>query len=136
MMKTTQMYWLFIFLMGMVWISSCTKTDPNEEINDMLDGKWEATSFVTEDNIERITGEISQNELLFQKDSVDGGLLSWKIKTSLIELNNWSGRYSISNSGTRLNFYDKLFAVEFDGDHLILTGLFAEDPFTIEADRK
>jgi len=117
-------------------VASCTKTDPNEETNDMLNGTWEATSFKTEDNIERITGEITKNALVFQKDSVDGGTMSWNIVTPLIQLTDWSGRYSISNTGTRLNFYDKVFIIEFDGDLLRLESLDPESPFDIEATKK
>ena len=125
-----------VLFSALVFMASCTKADPNEETNDMLNGKWEATSLKTEDNIERITGEITKNELVFQKDSIDGGLMSWNIVTSLIQLEGWNGRYSISNSGTRLSFADKLYIVEFDGDKLNLTALHTESPFDIEAVKK
>lgn len=114
----------------------CAKTDPNEETNDLLNGTWKATSFITNDNVERITGDITKNTMVFQKDSIDGGLLSWDIVTPLVQLEDWSGRYNIYNSGTRLGFADKTFSVTFEGDLLKMTLLNGDEAYDIVAEMK
>ena len=119
----------------LVLISSCTKSDPNEETNDLLNGTWQATSFITDDNVERLTGDITKNSLVFQKDSIDGGLLTWDIITRLVTLDDWSGRYSVYNSGTRISFSDKTFSVTFEGDLLKMSLLNDDSPFDIVAEK-
>ena len=115
---------------------ACTAKDPIEETNDKLDGKWEAISFKLDDNIERITGDITRNSLLFQKDSVHTGLMSIDIVTSLVTLEGWSGPYTLTDDGDRLNFNDKEFIISFSDDLLNMTQISGDDTFTIQAERK
>ena len=135
-MKSKVLYLFFALAGIMLFAASCAETDPNEETNDMLNGNWEAISFIGSDNIERITGDATVNSLVFTKDSIDGGTSSWDIVTPLLQLEGWSGRYSISNSGNRLTFGNKLFAVSFEDDNLHLSLLEDSDPFDLVAKPK
>ena len=126
---------LFFSLLTLFTIS-CTTTEPVEEINDQLDGKWEAISFKTDDNVERITGDITRNSILFQKDSIHTGLMSIDIVTTLVTLEGWSGPYTLSNEGSRLTFGDKEFNVSIDSDDILNLDLIdADQPFDIRAQK-
>lgn len=126
-----------LFLLAVLFlVASCTQKEPVEEVNDMLDGKWEAVSFMTSDNIERMTGDITRNSILFQKDSIHTGLMSLDIVTSLVTLEGWSGPYTLENDGERLIFADKEFSISFpEADQLNMTLIDADEPFDIQATR-
>jgi hypothetical protein len=136
-MKKTTLFTLGLVLMGLAVLTSCTQKDPNEETNDLLNGTWEATSLKIDNVTELINGNITKNELVFQKDSIDGGLMSWDIVTDFVQLSgDWSGRYSISNSGTRLNFYDRTYIIDFEDDLLKLEEIGQDQNMKIEARMK
>jgi hypothetical protein len=135
-MKTMKLKNTLMLLAVLFLAASCTQKEPVEEVNDMLDGKWEATSFKTSDNIERMTGDITRNSILFQKDSIHTGLMSLDIVTSLVTLEGWSGPYTLENDGNRLIFADKEFSISFpENDQLNMTLIDADEPFDIEAQR-
>lgn len=136
-MKKSTFFPVIALFFGLIVVSSCTQKDPNEETNDMLNGSWEATSLKIDDVTELINGNITKNEMIFVKDSIDGGEMTWDIVTDFVQLTgNWNGRYTISNSGTRLNFYDRTYIIDFEDDLLKLEEIGQDQNMKIEARMK
>jgi len=114
---------------------ACNTKEPIEEVNDMLDGKWEAISLKTDDNIERMTGDITRNSILFQKDSIHTGLMNINITTSLVTMTYEGGTYILSNDGKTLDYGDAEFSVSFTDDLLNLDLKDDTQPFYIQAEK-
>jgi hypothetical protein len=125
----------FFIILGAL-LMACAPKDPIADTNDKLDGRWEAISFKLDDNVERITGDVTKNSILFQKDSVHTGLMSIDIVTTLVTLQGWSGPYTLTDDGNRLNFGNMEFLISFDDDLLNMNQVTGDDRFYIQAERK
>ena len=132
-------YALLLMLMsGTLFLSSCgdDEVDPNEALNNRLEGQWEVSSFLGRSTIgvEFMGSLYSNYEMEFEKQGPDEG--EYEFTRFYVDgtSDRIEGDYEIENNGTELvlmptnaDLQDEEYDIEIDGDDLELDGVFQVD---------
>ena len=124
-------------ILSIIWMASWStgckeEVDPNEEVNNRLEGDWEVRSFQASSNgSAEFMGNVFQRvELEFEKTGPAAGEYTF----TFVDVNGNTtvsrGDYELQNSGGELNLepdngsQDEEYDIEFDGDDMELDGFF------------
>ncbi|MEL6276067.1 MAG: hypothetical protein AAFU03_13285 [Bacteroidota bacterium] len=138
-MRSLNQLGIFLFLVAaltLLTFSSCNNedTDPNESINNQLEGDWEVESF-TIDGEERMNFTHNSFDMEFSKEGPASGEAQWNIIFTDGSTFNSEFDYEIENEGQEIDFDGDDFDIEIDGDDLELSGNVSGARWIIEAER-
>ncbi|MEM6879228.1 MAG: lipocalin family protein [Bacteroidota bacterium] len=134
---------LFLLLIPILMLATACNNDedidPNEDMNNRLEGEWEVESFTT-DGVEQIGTSYSSFTIEFDKDGPIDGEVEWDLVglSSLSEQIEFA--YEVESMGMELEMREPggvelEFEIEMDGDELEMTATFSGQQWEIEAER-
>ena len=126
-----------LLLVGLFFsANSCQKEEdnPNESINNQIEGDWDVTSF-TLDGVEQMKFSITSFQMDFKKEYAEGGETDWLLIGTNGNTTELEGDYEIQNSGTEIDVDGDDLNLDLDGDELKLSGNIDGQRWEIEADR-
>lgn len=141
LIKLSRFIGLVLIGSTLLFASSCKEDDidPNEDINNKLDGDWDAESFEL-DGLETIPLIFNTFKIEFDKQDAFNGETEWTLVDFDGATQTFRGDYEIKNSGMEIQFEGGSFAneefdIDIDGDDLELSGTIGGDSWEIELER-
>ena len=140
-MKTLHRFSLLLCLFATLSFAACgdDDTDPNEDVNNRLEGDWKVESFEAR-GVELMGNGVTSFDMEYDKQGPTTGEAEWTIIYSDGRTDRTEGDYEIENEGQEIDFDGDDFDIEIDGDDLELEGtIFIQGEgnvnVTIEAER-
>lgn len=118
-MKNLQI--LFLLVVSVLFIQCSKDIDPNEDINNKLNGEWDVESFRL-DGEEQIQYTINVFRMDFTKETATSGETEWTLFDVLGDITILGGDYEIIENGQRIEFEGDELNIDIDGDFLIIDG--------------
>ena len=138
-MKSLNLLLALLLGVSTLFVSSCEDdpTPPNQDVNNRLNGEWEAESWTVDGTEVLLNG--STFDLEFERRDPEGGDFEWVTvengQTTIIR-----GDYDIESEGTEIDLdFDSGASfdmeIDVDGDDLELEGLINNQRWVIRAER-
>lgn len=121
-MKNFKKFQVLFFLSVSVLFIQCTiDIDPNEDVNNRLNGDWDVESF-RYDGQEQISYTINTFTMEFTKETATTGETQWTLFDVLGDVTSFAGDYEIIEEGQRIEFEGDELNIDIEGDFLTIEG--------------
>ena len=122
-MKTLHRFSLLLCLFATLSFAACgdDDTDPNEDVNNRLEGDWKVESF-TRDGVEQMNFVYNRFLWEFDKDGPVDGEIEWDITLTNGSSSSSEFDYEVTDEGDELEIEGDDFNIDLDDDDLRLEG--------------